>query len=201
MTDFRKYLPLILLALVALLGMSMCNTYNKLGPMEEGIKANWSEVENQYQRRMALMDQAVATVKAGANYERQTLEAVVQARAAATQVKIDANNLSPEAIQRFEQSQNALASTMKSLLAVSEAYPNLKANQGFLDLQTQIEGTENRIAMARRAFNESVNQFNAYIRRFPTNLLAGVFGFSPKGYFQAETGAEKTPDLNQKFGQ
>ena len=169
--------------------------------MEEGIKAQWSEVENQYQRRMALMDQAVATVKAGANYERGTLEAVVQARAAATQVKVDANNLSPEAIQKFEQSQNALASSMKSLLLVVEQYPNLKANQGFLDLQTQIEGTENRIALARRNFNEAVNAFNAYIRRFPTNLLAGVFGFSPKGYFQAETGAEKTPDLDQKFGQ
>ncbi|MBC7774125.1 MAG: LemA family protein [Phycisphaerae bacterium] len=201
MTNFRKYLPIILVILVAVLGMSMCNTYNKLGPMEEGIKAKWSEVENQYQRRMALMDQAVATVRAGANYEKSTLEAVVQARASATQVKVDANNLSPEAIQRFEQSQNALASTMKSLLAVVEAYPNLKANQGFLDLQTQIEGTENRIAMARRNFNEAVNGFNAYIRRFPTNLLSGVFGFSPKGYFQAESGADKTPDLNQKFGQ
>ena len=192
---------MILLGLVALFGISMCNTYNKLGPMEQDIKAKWSEVENQYQRRMALMDQTVATVKAGANYERGTLEAVVQARAAATQVKIDANNLTPEAIQRFEQSQNALASTMKSLLAVAEAYPNLKANQGFLDLQTQIEGTENRIAVARQNFNKVVNEYNSYIVRFPTNLLAGVFGFSPKGYFQAEPGAEKTPDLNQKFGQ
>ncbi len=201
MTDIRKYLPIILLGFVAILVMSMCSTYNKLGPMEEGIKAKWSEVENQYQRRMALMDQAVATVKAGANYERSTLEAVVQARAAATQVKVDANNLSPEAIQRFEQTQNALASTMKSLLAVVEAYPNLKANQGFLDLQTQIEGTENRIAMARRNFNEAVNGYNSYIRRFPTNLLSGIFGFVPKGYFQAESGADKTPDLNQKFGQ
>lgn len=201
MTDIRKYIPMILLGLVALFGISMCNTYNKLGPMEQDIKAKWSEVENQYQRRMALMDQTVATVKAGANYERGTLEAVVQARAAATQVKIDANNLTPEAIQRFEQSQNALASTMKSLLAVAEAYPNLKANQGFLDLQTQIEGTENRIAVARQNFNKVVNQYNSYIVRFPTNLLAGVFGFSPKGYFQAEPGAEKTPDLNQKFGQ
>ncbi len=201
MTDIRKYLPIILIGLVVVLGFSMCNTYNKLGPMEEGIKAQWSEVENQYQRRMAFMDQAVSTVKAGANYERGTLEAVVQARAAATQVKVDANNLSPEAIQRFEQSQNALASSMKSLLLVVEQYPNLKANQGFLDLQTQIEGTENRIALARRNFNEAVNAFNAYIRRFPTNLLAGVFGFSPKGYFQAEAGAEKTPDLDQKFGQ
>ncbi len=201
MTDIRKYLPFILIGLVVVLSISMCNTYNKLGPMEEGIKAQWSEVENQYQRRMAFMDQAVSTVKAGANYERGTLEAVVQARAAATQVKVDANNLSPEAIQRFEQSQNALASSMKSLLLVVEQYPNLKANQGFLDLQTQIEGTENRIALARRNFNEAVNAFNAYIRRFPTNLLAGVFGFSPKGYFQAEAGAEKTPDLDQKFGQ
>ncbi len=201
MTDIRKYLPIILLGLVAVLGMSMCSTYNKLGPMEESVKAKWSEVENQYQRRMDFIDQAVATVKAGANYEKSTLEAVVQARAAATQVKVDANNLSPEAIQKFEQSQNALYSTMKSLLMVSEAYPNLKANQGFLDLQTQIEGTENRIALARRNFNDAVNGFNAYIRRFPTNLLAGVFGFTPKGYFQSSAGADKAPDLNQKFGQ
>ena len=201
MTDIRKYLPIILIGLVAVLGMSMCNTYNKLGPMEEGVKAKWSEVENQYQRRMDLIDQTVATVKAGANYEKTTLEAVIQARASATQVKVDANNLSPEAIQKFEQSQNALYSTMKSLLAVSEAYPNLQANKGFLDLQTQIEGTENRIAMARRNFNEAVNGFNAYIRRFPTNLLSGVFGFTPKGYFQSTTGADKAPDLNQKFGQ
>lgn len=199
--DIRKYLPWILIGVVVLLGMSMCNTYNKLGPMEEGIKAKWSEVENQYQRRMDLIDQTVATVKAGANYERQTLEAVVQARAAATQVKVDANNLSPEAIQQFEQKQNSLYGAMKSLLAVSENYPNLKANQGFLDLQTQIEGTENRIALARRNFNEAVNGFNAYIRRFPTNLMAGAFGYSPKGYFQSASGAEKAPDLNQKFGQ
>lgn len=199
MTDIRKYLPIILLVLVAVLMFSMCGTYNKLGPMDENIKAKWSEVENQYQRRMAFMDQAVETVKAGANYERQTLEAVVQARAAATQVKIDANNLSPEAIQRFEQGQNNLYGAMKSLLAVAEAYPNLKANQGFLDLQTQIEGTENRIALARRNFNDAVNGYNAYIRKFPTNLLAGVFGFSPQGYFQAESGAEKTPDLKGKF--
>lgn len=199
--DIRKYLPWILIGVVVLLGMSMCNTYNKLGPMEEGIKAKWSEVENQYQRRMDLIDQTVATVKAGANYERQTLEAVVQARAAATSVKIDANNLSPEAIQQFEQKQNSLYGAMKSLLAVSENYPNLKANQGFLDLQTQIEGTENRISLARRNFNEAVNGFNAYIRRFPTNLMAGAFGYSPKGYFQATSGAEKAPDLNQKFGQ
>ena len=201
MTDIRKYLPIILLGLVAVLGMSMCSTYNNLGPMEEGVKSKWSEVENQYQRRMDLIDQVVATVKAGANYEKTTLEAVVQARASATQVKIDANNLTPDAIKNFEQSQNALYSTMKSLLMVSEAYPNLKANQGFLDLQTQIEGTENRIALARRNFNDQVNGFNAYIRRFPTNLLAGVFGFTPQGYFQSSGGAEKAPDLNQKFGQ
>lgn len=201
MTDIRKYLPLILLGFVALLCISMCNTYNKLGPMDEGVKAKWSEVEVQYQRRMDFIDQAVATVKAGADYEKSTLEAVVQARASATQVKIDANNLTPEAIQRFEQSQNNLYGAMKSLLAVSENYPNLKANQGFLDLQTQIEGTENRIAIARRNFNEAVNTYNAYIRRFPTNLLAGVFGFTPKGYFQSASGAEKAPDLNQKFGQ
>ncbi len=183
--DFRKYLPLILLGLGAILIFSMCGSYNKVVSMDEGVKGKWSEVENQYQRRMDLIDQTVSTVKASANYERQTLEAVVQARAAATQVKVDANNLSPEAIQRFEQAQNNLYGAMKSLLAVTEAYPDLKANQNFVNLQTQIEGTENRIGMARRNFNEAVNGFNAYIRRFPTNLFAGIFGFSPKGYFQS----------------
>lgn len=200
MTDLRKYLPLILLGLAAILIFSMCGSYNKAVGMDEGIKGKWSEVENQYQRRMDLVNQTVSTVKAAANYERQTLEAVIQARAAATQVKIDANNLSPENIQRFEQVQNNLGSTLKSLLAVSEAYPDLKANQNFVNLQTQIEGTENRIAMARRNFNEAVNAFNSYIRRFPTNLIAGIFGFSPKGYFQSAPGAEQAPNLDDKFG-
>ncbi len=201
MMDIRKYLPLILLGLGAILVFSMCGSYNKVVSMDEGVKGKWSEVENQYQRRMDLIDQTVSTVKAAANYERQTLEAVVQARAAATQVRIDANNLSPEAIQRFEQAQNNLYGAMKSLLAVSEAYPELKANQNFINLQTQIEGTENRIAMARRNFNDAVNGFNAYIRRFPTNLFAGIFGFSPKGYFQATQGSETAPNLDDKFGQ
>ena len=201
MTDLRKYLPIILLALGAILVFSMCGSYNKAVGMDEGIKAKWSEVENQYQRRMDLIDQTVSTVKAAANYERKTLEAVIQARASATQVKIDANNLTPENIQRFEQAQNNLYGAMKSLLAVSEAYPDLKANQNFVNLQTQIEGTENRIALARRNFDEAVNGFNAYIRRFPTNLIAGIYGFSPKGYFQATQGAEKAPNLDDKFGQ
>ena len=128
MTDLRKYLPIILLALGAILVFSMCGSYNKAVGMDEGIKAKWSEVENQYQRRMDLIDQTASTVKAAANYERKTLEAVIQARASATQVKIDANNLTPENIQRFEQAQNNLYGAMKSLLAVSEAYPDLKAN-------------------------------------------------------------------------
>ena len=201
MMDLRKYLPLILLGLGAILIFSMCGSYNKVVSMDEGVKGKWSEVENQYQRRMDLIDQTVSTVKASANYERQTLEAVVQARAAATQVKIDANNLTPEAIQRFEQTQNNLYGAMKSLLAVSEAYPQLRATENFINLQTQIEGTENRIGQARRNFNEAVNGFNAYIRRFPTNLFAGIFGFSPKGYFQSAEGAAKAPNLDDKFGQ
>lgn len=200
MMDLRKYLPIILLALGAMLIFSMCGAYNNVVSQDEGVKGKWSEVENQYQRRMDLIDQTVSTVKAAANYERQTLEAVITARAAATQVKIDANNLSPEAIQRFEQTQNNLYGAMKSLLAVSEAYPELKANQNFVNLQTQIEGTENRIAMARRNFNDAVNGFNANIRRFPMNLFAGIFGFSPKGYFQSTQGAEQAPNLDDKFG-
>ena len=195
MANFRKYLPLILLGLAALLLMSMCNTYNKLGPMEEGVKKAWSQVENQYQRRADLIPNLVNTVKGYANFEQQTLTQVVEARASATQVKIDANNLTPESIQRFEQAQQGLTGALGRLLAVAENYPDLKANQSFLDLQKQLEGTENRISVERKNFNEAVEGFNSYLRRFPTNLIAGMFGFSQKGYFQAAPGSDKAPQV------
>jgi LemA protein len=195
MANFSKYLPFILIGLLALLGMNMCGTYNKLVPMDEGVKRAWSQVENQYQRRADLIPNLVNTVKGYADFEQETLQKVVEARASATQVKIDANNLSPEAIQRFEQAQQGLSSALSRLLAVAEAYPNLKANQGFLDLQTQLEGTENRITEERRKFNVEVENYNATVRRFPTNLYAGMFGFSQKGYFQAAPGSEKAPEV------
>lgn len=195
MMDFRKYLPLILLALAAVLVFSMCGSYNSAVNKDETVKKAWSQVENQYQRRADLIPNLVNTVKGYANFEQQTLQQVIQARAAATQVKIDANNLTPEAIQRFEQAQQGLSGALGRLLAVSENYPDLKANQNFLDLQKQLEGTENRISVERKNFNETVQDYNAYIRRFPTNLIAGMFGFSPKGYFQAAAGSENAPKV------
>ena len=195
MTSFRKYLPLILLALGAMLLFSMCGSYNSTVKKDEAVKAAWSQVENQYQRRADLIPNLVNTVKGYADFERGTLESVIQARASATQVKIDANNLTPEAIQRYEQAQQGLTGALGKLLAVAEAYPNLKANENFLSLQDQLEGTENRITQERKNFNTSVQDFNSHIRHFPTNLLVGIFGFSPKGYFQAQEGSEKAPTV------
>lgn len=195
MTDIRKYLPIILLGLVAVLVFSMCGSYNTSVKKDEGVKAAWSQVENQYQRRSDLIPNLVNTVKGYADFEKSTLEAVVQARASATQMKIDPENLTPENIQRYEQAQQGLSGALGRLLVVTENYPDLKANQNFMDLQKQLEGTENRISVERKNFNESVQDFNSYIRRFPTNLLAGIFGFAPKGYFQSQPGSEKAPEV------
>ncbi|MCK6695010.1 MAG: LemA family protein [Thermoanaerobaculia bacterium] len=195
MIDFRKFLPLILLGVLLLLVFSMCGTYNNAVKKDETVKAAWSQVENQYQRRADLIPNLVNTVKGYANFEQQTLQAVVDARANATKVTIKADELTPENIQRFEQAQGALSSTLGRLLAVAENYPDLKANQSFLDLQKQLEGTENRISVERKKFNDTVNEYNSYIRQFPTNLFAGIFGFSPKGYFQSAPGSEKAPEV------
>jgi LemA protein len=195
MFDFRKYLPLIILVLVALLGFSMCGTYNKTVGKDEAVKKAWSEVENQYQRRSDLIPNLVNTVKGEANFEQTTLTAVIAARASATQVKIDANNLTPENVQRFEQAQQGLSGALGRLLAVSENYPTLQANASFKNLQVQLEGTENRITVARKGFNDVVNVFNSSIRQFPTNIMVGMFGFSPKGYFQSTPGSEKVPEV------
>jgi LemA protein len=195
MIEIRKFLPLILLGVLLLLVFSMCGTYNKAVEKDEKVKKAWSQVENQYQRRADLIPNLVNTVKGYANFEQQTLQAVVEARANATKVTIKADELTPENIQKFEQAQGALSSSLGRLLAVAENYPDLKANQSFLGLQTQLEGTENRISVERKTFNEVVNEFNSYIRQFPTNLFAGIFGFSPKGYFQATAGSEKAPEV------
>ncbi len=195
MIEIRKFLPLILLGVLLLLVFSMCGTYNKAVEKDEKVKKAWSQVENQYQRRADLIPNLVNTVKGYANFEQSTLQAVVEARANATKVTIQADELTPENIQKFEQAQGALSSSLGRLLAVAENYPDLKANQSFLGLQTQLEGTENRISVERKTFNEVVNEFNSYIRQFPTNLFAGIFGFSPKGYFQATAGSEKAPEV------
>jgi LemA protein len=179
-----------------MLVFGMCSsTYNSAISKDEGVKAAWSQVENQYQRRADLIPNLVNTVKGYADFEKSTLEAVIQARASATQVKVDPNQLTPENIQRFEQAQQGLSGALGRLLVVSENYPDLKANQNFMDLQKQLEGTENRISVERKNFNTSVQDYNSYIRRFPTNLLVGMFGFSPKGYFQSQAGAERAPEV------
>jgi len=195
MTEFRKYLPLILIGVAVLFIFSMCGSYNTAVGKDEGVKAAWSQVENQYQRRADLIPNLVNTVKGYANFEQSTLTAVIEARASASQIKVDPNQLTPENIQRFEQAQQGLSGALSRLMVLTENYPDLKANQNFMDLQKQLEGTENRITQERKKFNESVNDYNSYIRKFPTNLVVGMFGFSPKGYFQAAAGSEKAPEV------
>ena len=193
--NIRNLIPLILVGVLLLLVFNMCGSYNTAVQKDEEVKKAWSQVENQYQRRADLIPNLVSTVKGYADFERSTLEAVVQARANATKVTINADNLTPENIQRFEQAQAGLSGALSRLLAVAESYPNLKANENFLDLQKQLEGTENRISVERRNFNTSVNEYNTFIRRFPTNLYAGIFGFSPRGYFQSAAGSDKAPEV------
>ena len=184
-----------MIGLVVVLVFSMCGSYNSAVTKDENLKKAWSQVENQYQRRADLIPNLVNTVKGYANFEQQTLTQVVEARASATQVKIDPNNLTPEAIQRFEQAQQGLSGALGRLLMVTENYPDLKANQNFLALQQQLEGTENRITVERKNFNEAVQEYNQMIRKFPNNIYMGIFGFSAKGYFQSQAGSEKAPEV------
>lgn len=167
--------------------------YNNMVTHDETVKTAWSQVENQYQRRMDLIPNLVNTVKGYASHERETLESVINARAKATQTTIDPDNLTEESINRFQAAQGELSSALSRLMVVLERYPDLKANQNFLELQAQLEGTENRIAVERKRFNETAHQYNTYIRSFPNNIFAGMFGFTPKAYFTAESGAERAP--------
>lgn len=162
---------------------------------DENVKAKWAQVENVYQRRADLIPNLVTTVKGAANFEKETLTQVVEARAKATSVVIDPNNLTPEAIAQFQAAQGALTGSLSRLMATVEAYPELKANQNFLELQAQLEGTENRITVERRAFNEATQEYNTTVRSFPNNLMAGIFGFKQKGLFKADAGAEKVPEV------
>jgi LemA protein len=186
----------IILIVLAVFGIGGC-AYNGMVQKQESVKSAWSQVENVYQRRSDLIPNLVNTVKGAANFEKETLTAVIQARASATQVKIDPNNLNPESIQKFEQAQSGVSSALSRLLVSVERYPELKANQNFRDLQVQLEGTENRITEERRKFNLVVQEYNSSIRSFPNNLMAGMFGFAEKAYFEAITpGAEKAPEVS-----
>ena len=161
----------------------------------EGVSSQWSNVENQYQRRLDLIPNLVNTVKGYAEHEQNTLTQVVEARAKATQMRINFDQLDEKTIRQFNSMQGELSSALSRLMAISEQYPNLKANENFRDLQAQLEGTENRIAVERRKFNEDVKSYNAYIRSFPKNILANMFGFTVKPYFEATAGAEKAPEV------
>jgi LemA protein len=190
---------LIIIGAIVIIGFILygffAGRYNTMVGLQETISKEWAQVESQYQRRADLIPNLVNTVKGYADFEQETLTKVIEARASATQVKIDPSNITPEQLQQFQQAQNNVGSALSRLLVVAENYPDLKANQNFLDLQAQLEGTENRIAVARNRFNEVVRPYNEYIRRFPTNMLAGMYGFTPKGYFEAAQGAENAPTV------
>ena len=187
-----KWIIIGALAVLVLLGFS---SYNGLVGKEEDVGKAWGNVESDYQRRADLIPNLVNTVKGYANFEKETLTQVIQARASATQVKIDANNLTPENLAAFQQAQGGLSSALSRLLVVAERYPDLKANQNFLDLQAQLEGTENRINVSRQRFNDTVNAYNKSRRTFPAVLFASIMGFKDKGYFKAEAGSEKAPEV------
>jgi LemA protein len=189
----------IILGIIVVGGLMLyrlfAGTYNNLVNKEEDVTNQWAQVENVYQRRMDLIPNLVNTVKGYADFEKSTLTAVIEARASATQIKVDPKNLTPEALQKFQESQGQLSQALGRLMVVAEQYPNLKANQNFLELQAQLEGTENRIANERNKFNDAAKEFNQYVRRFPNNMLSGVYGFSPKAYFEADKGANKAPEV------
>ncbi|KHJ36506.1 LemA family protein [Pedobacter puniceum] len=182
------------LAVVIATSLSSCG-YNSSVKLDEKVKAQWGEVENQYQRRADLIPNLVNTVKGVSNFEKETLTQVIEARAKATSVQVDPTKLTPETLQKFQASQGQLSQALGRLMVVSEQYPELKANQNFLELQAQLEGTENRITVARRDFNQAVQEYNTNIRTFPNNIFAGMFGFTAKGSFAAEAGAEKAPEV------
>jgi LemA protein len=188
-------IAIAVVAFIFIMIMSSVGMYNGLVKLEEGVNGQWANVENVYQRRSDLIPNLVNTVKGVANFEKSTLTDVIQARANATAVKIDPTNLTPESIKKFEGAQNGLSSSLSRLMVVVEKYPELKATQNFMELQSQLEGTENRIAVERRKFNESAQGYNASIRTFPRVIFARMFGFQKKAYFEAQAGAEKAPEV------
>ena len=189
-----KRLIINIFALIIIAQLSSCG-YNEMVSREEAISGQWAQVENVYQRRADLIPNLVNTVKGYADFEQETLTQVIEARAKATSTNISADNLSPESLAQFQQAQNGLGSALSRLMVVVERYPDLKANQNFRDLQAQLEGTENRIAVERKKFNDAVQGYNTYIRKFPQNLVAGWFDFEKKGYFEADEGASKAPEV------
>lgn len=197
----KKWLiPVIVIVVLGIIVYSLTAGVNNTAvEYEEGVMKNWADVENSYQRRSDLIPNLVSTVEGSADFERGTLTDVIEARAKATSVNVDAGNLDPQQIQQFQQAQGGLSSALSRLLVSVERYPDIKSNQNFLQLQSQLEGTENRISVARNRYNEAVRQYNTYIRKFPNNIFAGMFGFERKPPFEAEEGAENAPDVEFDF--
>lgn len=199
MENFKlKTSHIVWMVIAALLFIGGCSTvgkYNGMVNREEAVNNAWSQVENVYQRRADLIPNLVATVKGYATHEQTTLTAVIEARSKATSIKIDMANATPEQLAKFNAAQTELSSTLSRLLVSVEQYPDLKANENFLALQSQLEGTENRIAVERKRFNEAAKDYNQYIRRFPANIFASMFGFEKKPYFEADENAEKVPEV------
>ena len=188
----------VIVVIVAILGFSMVGTYNSLVTLDQATQSAWANVQTAYQRRLDLIPNLVATVKGAANFEQSTLTAVTEARSRVGQISAEGlQNIAndPAAFQRFQQAQAGLSSALSRLMAVAEAYPELKATQNFRDLQLELEQTENRIGVERRRFIEAAQAFNTRVARFPTNLIAGLFGFQPKPYFAADEGADKAPEV------
>jgi LemA protein len=189
---------IIVIGLILLLGGCGCSGYNTMVSQDQNVKGKWGNVQSEYQRRSDLIPNLVNTVQGAADFEKSTLTDVINARAKATSTTIDPTNLTPESIAKFQQAQGELSGALSRLLVSVERYPDLKANQNFRDLQAQLEGTENRIKVARNDFNGSVQTFNTTVKSFPNNIFAGMFGFKEKGYFAADPGADKAPTVDFK---
>lgn len=183
-----------LIALIALLSLNSCS-YNKMVEKDEAVSTAWSNVETQYQRRADLIPNLVSTVKGYAQHEKNTLEAVMAARSKATQITLDPAQLTPEKLKEYQQAQGEISNALGKLLAITENYPELKANQSFSELQAQLEGTENRITEARKRYNAAVEEYNILVRSFPNNLFAGMFGFEKKNKFEADPGSSQAPTV------
>lgn len=192
----KSITTIVILAILAIVLFMGCNGYNGLVKQDESVKKAWNNVQTEYQNRSDLVGNLVNTVKGAANFEQSTLTAVVEARAKATSVNIDANNLTPETMAQFQAAQGQLTGSLSRLLATVEAYPTLRATENFTRLQGQLEGIENNIKNSRKVFNDEINLYNTKVRSFPMNILGGIFGFHAKPGFQADAGAEKKVDVN-----
>lgn len=187
---------IVVVVLILLGGCSAGRAYNKMVTMEEGINKSWANVETQYQRRADLIPNLVNTVKGYATHEQETLDQVIEARSRATQVTLNAEDITSDRLQQYQQAQGEVSQALGRLMMIAENYPDLKANQNFMELQAQLEGTENRISVARKDFNDASMAYNSYIRKFPANIIAGIFGFDTKSYFEAAEGTDRAPEVN-----